>query len=123
MTRARQLFFVAGIYGLVILLPQFFMEARVGREYPPAIAHPEYFYGFLGVAVAWQVAFLVVATDPVRFRPLMIPSSLEKFGFAFAVAILYWQGRVPGVVAVFAAIDFVFGVLFVEAFRRLGRLA
>ena len=37
------------------------MEARVGRDYPPAITHPEYFYGFLGVAAAWQVAFLVIA--------------------------------------------------------------
>jgi hypothetical protein len=123
MNRARRLFFVAGLYGLAVILPQFFMEARVGREYPPAIGHPEYFYGFLGVVAAWQVAFLLIATDPVRYRPLMIPAALEKLSFAAAVAVLYWQGRVPGVVAGFAAIDFVFGVLFVASYWRLGRLA
>ncbi len=123
MIRARRLFFVAGTFGLAVLLPPFFMEARVGREYPPAITHPEYFYGFLGVAAAWQIAFLVIAADPERFRPLMIPAALEKFGFTAVVATLYWQGRVSGVVAGFAAIDFIFGLLFVAAFRRLGRLA
>ena len=123
MKQARRLFLVAGIYGLAVLLPQFFMETRVGRDFPPAVTHPEYFYGFLGVAAAWQVAFLVIATDPLRFRPLMIPSALEKFCFAAAVATLYWQGRAPGVVAGFATIDFFFGVLFMAAFRQLGRCA
>jgi hypothetical protein len=108
---------------LAVLLPQFFMEARVGRDYPPAITHPEYFYGFLGVAVAWQVAFLMIGTAPMRFRPLMVPAALEKLIFAFAVAILYWQGRAPGVIAAFASVDFMLGLLFVAAFRRLGRLA
>ena len=123
MNRARRLFLIAGVYGLAVILPQFFFEARVGRDYPPAVTHPEYFYGFLGVAAAWQVAFLVIATDPVRYRPLMIPSALEKLSFAGAVAVLYWQGRVPDMVAGFAAVDFVFGVLFVTAFRQLGRYA
>ena len=26
---------------------------------------------FLCVAVAWQIAFLVIATDPIRYRPMM----------------------------------------------------
>ena len=67
---ARRVFLIAGIYGLLVLLPLYFMEARIGRDQPPAITHPEYFYGFLGVAVSWQVAFLVISRDPVRFRPL-----------------------------------------------------
>ena len=121
MNSARRLFLVAGIYGLLVILPQFFMEARVGRDYPPAITHAEYFYGFLGVAAAWQVAFLIIASDPLRHRLMMIPSALEKFSFAGAVGVLYWQGRVPGAMAGFAAVDFVLGVLFLVAFRRLGR--
>lgn len=36
-------FFVAGIYGLLILSPIYFMENTIGRETPPAITHPEYF--------------------------------------------------------------------------------
>ena len=78
---ARRVFLIAGIYGLLVLLPLYFLEARIGRDQPPAITHPEYFYGFLGVAVSWQVAFLVISRDPVRFRPLMVPAVLEKATF------------------------------------------
>ncbi len=122
MNNARRLFLVAGLYGLAVILPQFFLESRVGLDYPPAITHPEYFYGFLGVVVAWQVAFLVLAGDPVRYRGMVLPAALEKFSFAVAVAILSWQGRVPNILCVFAAIDFALGILFVMAFWRLGRL-
>ena len=54
-----------------------------------AITHPEYFYGFIGVGLAWQVAFLIIATDPRRYRPLIIPSIIEKFSFAAAIAVLF----------------------------------
>ncbi len=118
----RRLFWIAGIYGLLVLLPQYFMERRIGIDHPPDITHPEYFYGFVGVALAWQVAFLIIATDPSRYRPLIIPAVIEKFTFAGAAAILLIQGRVPKLVGAFAAIDFVLGVLFVIAFMRLGQL-
>lgn len=121
MNGARRLFLLAGLYGLAVILPQFFLEARVERDYPPAITHPEYFYGFLGVVVAWQIAFLIIARDPVRYRVMMIPAVLEKLSFAAAVAVLYWQQRVPGIIAGFAAVDFVLGMLFLRAYRRLAR--
>ena len=72
----------------------YFLEGRIGRDTPPPITHPEFFYGFLGVAVAWQAAFLVIARDPVRFRPLMVPAVLEKA--AFALAIVPVAGRSAG---------------------------
>jgi len=65
---ARIVFRVAGVYGFLALLPQYFMEQQIGRDYPPPITHPETFYGFIGIALAWQAAFLVIARDPVRFR-------------------------------------------------------
>ena len=46
---ARIVFLVAGIYGLLVVAPQYFLEARIGRDTPPAITHPEFFYGFVGV--------------------------------------------------------------------------
>src|SRR5262245_26733618 len=67
---AKVVFLVAGIYGLLVLVPQFFLEARIGRDTPPPITHPEFFYGFICVAVAWQVLFLVLSKDPVRYRPM-----------------------------------------------------
>jgi hypothetical protein len=84
MTFARRLFLIAGIYGLVVLTPQYLLEGRIGRDYPPAITHPEYFYGFVGLGVAWQLAFLVIARDPSRFRPMMVPAVVEKLTFGGA---------------------------------------
>jgi hypothetical protein len=115
---ARWVFRLAGIYGLIVLLPQYFMEERIGRDDPPPITHPEHFYAFLGVAVAWQVAFLVIAQDPVRFRPMMIPAILEKSGFAIAAPILFIQRRVSGVVLAFGIMDLILGLLFLAAFQR-----
>lgn len=37
---ARRVFTVAGVYGILVLVPQYFMEAKVGRDYPPPITHP-----------------------------------------------------------------------------------
>src|SRR5262245_63460257 len=46
---ARIVFLVAGIYGLLVVAPQYFLEAKIGRDTPPPITHPEFFYGFVGV--------------------------------------------------------------------------
>jgi len=117
---ARRLFLVAGIYGLIVIAPQYFMETQIGIDQPPAITHPEYFYGFVGLGIAWQVAFLIIATDPARYRPLIIACVIEKFSFAAAVALLFARGRVSGPLGFFAAIDLALGVLFLMAFVRLG---
>jgi hypothetical protein len=115
---SRWLFRIAGIYGLIVLVPQYFMEDQLGRTYPPLITHPEYFYGFLGVAVAWQVAFLLIAQDPVRYRLLIIPAILEKFSFAVAAVVLYTQHRVPVGPLAGGLVDSVLGSLFVIAFCK-----
>jgi hypothetical protein len=121
MTSARRLFWLAGIYGLAVLLPQYFLESRLGQDYPPAITHPEYFYGFLGVGAAWQVAFLIIAHDPLRYRAIIIPGALEKLSFAAATAVLYVQGRASMMLFGFGLIDLALAILFLVAFVRLGR--
>lgn len=115
---ARWVFRIAGIYGLIVLVPQYFLEEQIGRDDPPPITHPEHFYGFLGVAVAWQVAFLIIALDPVRYRPMMIPAILEKAAFAIAAPLLFAQQRISGIVLGFGIVDLVWGILFAVAFRR-----
>jgi hypothetical protein len=117
-TFARRVFSIAGWYGLIAMLPQYFLEARIGRDYPPPITHPENFYGFIGVTVAWQVMFLVIARDPVRFRPAMLPAILEKVAFVIPMVILYTHGRVAAAPMGFVAIDFVLGILFTMSFVR-----
>ena len=118
---AGRVFLWAAIYGIAVLLPQYFLEERVGIDFPPPITHPEHFYGFVGVALAWQFAFLVIARDVVRFRPLMIPAALEKFLFGASTFVLYAGGRVNGLIAGAAAFDCLLGILFLISFVRLGR--
>jgi len=115
---AKTIYFIAGIYGLIVLVPQFFMEEKTGRDFPPAITHPEYYYGFIGVGVAWQVLFLILSKDPVRYRAMMIPSILEKVSFAIAVLILFFQHRIPPIILAAGMIDLIFGVLFILAYFK-----
>src|ERR671912_175973 len=91
---ARRLFLLAGIYGFVVLVPQYFLEAKTGQDFPPPITHPEYYYGFIGIALACQVLFLIIAKDPVRYRAMMIPAILEKASFGVACVILFLLGRI-----------------------------
>ena len=115
---ARLTFLIAGIYGLLALVPLYFMEQQTGRDYPPPITHAEYYYGFVGVAVAWQLAFLVMSRNPVRYRPLMIPAVLEKASFFIPVIVLYLQHRMSSFMLGAASIDGVLGVLFAVAYFR-----
>jgi hypothetical protein len=115
---AKRVFLFAGIYGLLVLAPQYFLEAKTGRDFPPAITHPEFYYGFVGVALAFQVVFLIIARDPARYRAMMIPSVLEKATFGVAAAVLYLQGRLPAFTLGFAALDLVLGALFVVAYAK-----
>src|SRR5689334_1375979 len=119
-TFARWVFRITGLYGLAVLLPTYLMEDQVAKEAPPylPINHPEYYYGFAGVAVAWQVAFLIIAQDPKRFRPLMPAAMIEKFSFTAACVVLYLQQRISTFVLVMGFLDMVMGVLYVIAWRR-----
>jgi hypothetical protein len=114
---AKTVFYLAGAYGLLNLLPQYFLEEKLGSDFPPPINHPEFFYGFLGVAAAWQVLFLMIARDPARLRPAMLPGVLEKLSFGIATLALYASGRLPGIVLAFGVMDLVFAALFVAAYR------
>ena len=112
-------FLVAGIYGLIVLVPGFFGEKMLAEKMPPAITHPEFYYGFFGVAVAWQVVFLIISRDPQRFWPIIPAAILEKLTYCVACAALFALGRVPFIVAVSGAGDFVLGTLFTISFFRL----
>ena len=115
---AKRVFWTAGLYGLLVTAPQLFMEAATSREFPPAVTHPEFYYGFVGAVLAWQVVFLLIGSDPGRYRPLMLVALIEKGVFGAAVPVLFVQGRVPALLLVFAAIDLALAALFVLAWRR-----
>lgn len=115
---AKVVFWVAGIWGFLVITPLYFMFDLIGKNDPPPITHPGFYYGFAGVALAWQIAFLVTGRDPVRFRPMMIPSVVEKFSWAIAVGVLVMQGRMHRSDLVFGGTDFILGVLFVIAYLK-----
>ena len=115
---ARTVFVGAGIWGIAVLTPLYWLIDITGRRYPSPADYPHFFYGFLSVAMAWQVAFLIIGSNPARFRPLMIPGMLEKFGHVLTLGVLYSLGRIPVVDAQAAGPDLVLGALFIVAFAR-----
>ena len=82
----------------------------------PPITHPEHFYGFVGLALVWQLAFLLIASDVVRYRPLMPIAVAEKAAFAIPTFLLFAQGRVAAATTAVAGIDAVLGLLFLAAY-------
>jgi hypothetical protein len=113
---AKVVYWVAGAFGVLALAPLYFMFNMVGRLDPPPVTHPQFYYGFAGLGLAWQFAFFVIATDPARFRPLMIPSVLEKVSYVGALLVLYLQDRISPVQAATALPDALLAVLFVAAY-------
>jgi hypothetical protein len=113
---ARWIFGIAAVYGFLVIAPLYFMEARIGRDDPPAITHPEYFYGFIGVTLAWQVVFLLISRNPSRYRPLMLVSVLEKLAWGVPALVLFQQQRAGTTTLGFGGIDLLLGALFILAF-------
>ena len=113
---ASRVFLIAGIYGIIVLAPQYLVEAGVGMQLPEPLRNPEHFYGFVGLALVWQLVFLLISRDVVRYRPLMLIAVLEKAAFGVPVLLLYARGRVSAAVLSFGLIDLVLGVLFAVAY-------
>ena len=100
MTFPRVVFLAAGVWGLAVLPPLYFLVDVTGRHYAAPVDYPHFFYGFLSVALAWQFAFLVIGSNPARFRPLMIPAHAREIrsrggsgGAVRAGPALRWQTR------------------------------
>jgi hypothetical protein len=118
MRLARYVFTAAGIWGIVVLVPFYWLIDVTGRSYTPPTEYPQFFYGFMAVALAWQIAFLVIGSNPTRFRPFMIPGIIEKLGYVGTLAVLHWNGRVSALDAQAAVPDFLLAVLFIVAYAR-----
>jgi hypothetical protein len=118
---AKIIFWIAAIWGFLAITPLYFMFNMISEKDPPPITHPGFYYGFVGLALAWQIAFLVIARDPLRFRPMMIPSRVEKFAWGIAVAVLVLQRRMHGSDLLFAGTDTLLGLLFVAAYVKTAR--
>ncbi|SIO13173.1 hypothetical protein SAMN02745824_3074 [Parasphingorhabdus marina DSM 22363] len=112
MKATKTIFWVAAIFGIVVLVPGFFGESQI----QPALSHPEFYYGFHGLALVFQIIFIMIARDPVRYRSLIPIAILEKASFFVPSLVLWSQGRLAvGGPFVGAMIDGLFLLLFILA--------
>jgi hypothetical protein len=118
---AKYTFLVAGIIGLIALVPQYFLLEKNGLYFPPAINHLEYYFGFVGVAVTFQLVFLVISKDPAKYRPFMLLSAIAKYSFAAPCLLLYLQGRLGLLTFGMGLADLILGTLFVIAWVKTGK--
>src|SRR5262245_37079266 len=121
MKLARWIFAIAGVYGILVIAPLYFAAGQIAQNDPPAITHPEFFYGFVGITLAWQIVFLVIARNPVRYRPLMLICVLEKLAYGVPAIVLFTQQRVKAMTLTFGCLDLLLGALFVLAFLSTPR--
>lgn len=119
---ARWVFLVAGLYGLLSLTPFWFAEPLFAEHGSP-ITHPEHYYGFVGAASVMQLIYLMVASDPPRFRPIMPLGVVAKLLFALTSLLLWGQGRLEAPGLAFGAVDAAIGLAFLAAWLSLRRSA
>ena len=104
---ARIVFAIAGGLGILAIIPMY-MAPGTWR-----------YYGVLGPLVAWQLVFFLIAADPKRYRPIMIPAMLEKALWVFTLIVLYSQGQMRTVEIVGSTIPHgLLCVLFAIAYVR-----
>jgi hypothetical protein len=117
MSFAKWAYRLAGIYGFIVLTPLLFLEPALAAQTGP-VTYPEYYYGFAGSALVFQALFLLISTDPARYRRVMLITVAEKLAFPAVVWPLFLMGRTHGSVVVFATIDAALGVIFLIAWLR-----
>ena len=110
MKPAKWIFLLAGIIGLLMTVPLIFNEKTMG------VKQPEFYYGFVFLDICWQILYLFIARDPIRYRIMMIPSFLAKGSGTIALTWLYLVGRVSVQWVAIGAFDGIFAILFLVAF-------
>ena len=117
---ARWVFLAAGIFGLVLLIPLVY-SILVSRQpiLPGGSSVGLFFYVSVFQYVCWQILYLFLAKDPLRYRPIMIPAFLAIAVTPFYPIWLYVYGFrlwIP-----ITGINIAFALLFVLAFWLTGR--
>ena len=117
---ARWVFLIAGILGLLPVLPLAYDTIANGEAILPDFASMGLFFCVVVFQyVCWQILYIVLASDPVRYRLMMIPSFFAKVSAPFNPIWLFLYGFnywIP-----IAVVDVVFAILFLIAFWSAGR--
>jgi hypothetical protein len=118
----RIVFCIAAIYGFIFLIPMYFLMNTIGQKTPPAISHPEFYYGFVGVTLLWQCVFVLIALDSWRFQAVIPIAVLEKVVYTVPVVILYLMDKEQLTILGTALVDPIFAILFISAYLRMNLL-
>ncbi|THD35996.1 MAG: hypothetical protein E7773_08610 [Sphingomonas sp.] len=112
------LFRGAAIYGAILLLPVYFLEGRVAA---PAVrlSAPEYFYGFVGAALSFQILYWIVGGAPRKYHALMLLGVVAKLSFWIPTAILWGMGRTATSTFALVCGDLVLAIAFFVAWMSL----
>jgi len=114
-TTAKLIFRVAAILDILALTPILFFPNRIGNPVPRPLTEPEYFHGFLAYALIFALLFLVIASNPIRYRPVMWIAIVQKFVYPIAIFGLLSTHRAPPAKSFYAGTEFLFALLFILA--------
>jgi hypothetical protein len=112
--KSRNIFRISGVYGILILVPQLFRESAFAGG--TQLTHPEFFYGFFLVSLAFQVLFLIISTDPLKYRDAMLACFLEKGGHFISCLLLFLQKRVSAEMMIASSPDALMLCLFIYSY-------
>lgn len=113
---AKWVFRASFVWGVAVVAPLYFMEGYYAARYGGG--QPLWYYGFAGVTLAWQFAYLLCGLDPPRYRPLMPIAMAAKLSFAVAAAVLWQAGRIPLQLWQITVLDLLWVALFLAAWLR-----
>ena len=104
---AKAVFWIAGAFGLLASVRLYFQPGSY------------VYYGLIAVVLSWQLVFVLIAWDPSRYRPIMIPAMFEKLIWVVTLAYLHLRGQVTASELASGVIPHgLLGMLFVIAYIK-----
>jgi hypothetical protein len=112
MRLSRWVFAIAGTFGVILILPFAYTTVVSGElSLPDGSGAGLFLIGSFLQHIVWQIVYFIIATDPHRFRPMMVPAIFSMGISGFSSIWIYAYGirmGVPvGVVSVLMALTFI----------------
>ena len=109
---AKWILVLAGMVGMISLFPLYFKEHTIA----PDLMYPVFYYGFISINIIWQLMYIYISHDPVKFRPIIFFGFMVKIIGAISIFFLIIQDRAEYWWIAIALVDFIFSILFLVSF-------
>lgn len=110
-TFTRRVMILAAIYGFLAVPLLYFTDAPD--------PHRLLYFAFAGIALVFQGVFLVIASDPRRFQPLLPLCVFEKLSFGIPALAFWSRGQAANDMGLGGAADLLLGALFLACWWRM----